>query len=157
MLLAQINYGHSHSPSRFKCFSTARIWFAHRFAKPVRSLRSRNSRNFVGGNHESRTTDKENPASQPIRNSPITAGFFLYSRITRSISAESRITQNPFQTLLYTYFIFVSSFSQLSLQVCNFLLVLFLSKYLLSPMMIYFKRAHTCLTRIAFANHRRHV
>ena len=29
-------------------------------------LRSRNSRNYVGGNHESRTTEKENPASQPI-------------------------------------------------------------------------------------------
>ena len=26
-------------------------------------------------------------------------GFFLYSQITRSVSAESRITQNPFQTL----------------------------------------------------------
>ena len=63
-------------------------------------LRSRNSRNYVGGNHESRTKEKENPASQPIENSRITAGFFRYSRITRSISAESRITQNPFQTLL---------------------------------------------------------
>ena len=71
------------------------------FSQPVRSLRSRNSRNFVGGNHESWTTDKENPASQPIQNSRITAGFFLYSQITRSISAESRITQYPFQTLLY--------------------------------------------------------
>ena len=29
-------------------------------------LRSWNSRNYVGGNHESRTTEKENPASQPI-------------------------------------------------------------------------------------------
>ena len=62
-------------------------------------MRSLRSRNFVGGNHESRTTDKENPASQPTQNSRITAGFSLYSRITSSISAESQITQNPFQTL----------------------------------------------------------
>ena len=91
-----------HPRSMFKC--TARIWFVHRFSQPVRSLRSWNSRNFFGGNHESRTTDKENPASHRKRNSRITAGFFLYSRITRSISSESRITQNPFQTLLkYNY------------------------------------------------------
>ena len=91
-----------HPRSMFKC--TARTWFVHRFSQPVRSLRSRNSRNFFGGNHESWTTDKENPASHPKQNSRITAGFFLYSRITRSISAESRITQNPFQTLLkYNY------------------------------------------------------
>ena len=62
-------------------------------------LRSRNSRNYVSGNYELQTKEKENPASQPIENSRITAGFFRYSRITRSISAESRITQNPFQTL----------------------------------------------------------
>ena len=39
-------------------------------------LLSRNSRNrFVGGNHESRTTDKDHTASQQIWNSRITAGF----------------------------------------------------------------------------------
>ena len=30
-------------------------------------------------------------------------GFFLYSRITCWVSAESRITQNPFQTLLQVF------------------------------------------------------
>ena len=67
------------------------------------------SRIYVDGNHESRTTEKENPRSQPIWNSRITAGFFLYSRITRSISVESRITENPFQTLLMNRVILITN------------------------------------------------
>ena len=41
--------------------------------------------------HKSRTTDKANPASQPIKYSRITAGFILYSRITHPISAEAHL------------------------------------------------------------------
>ena len=58
---AQVNCGHSHSQSIH-----SRLMFKYRQDLVCPSLRSRNSRNFVGGNHESRTTDKENPVSKPM-------------------------------------------------------------------------------------------
>ena len=50
-------------------------------------------------NHDSRMTTSGDNASQLMYNSQITAVFHLFSRFTLSISGNSRIMRNPFQTL----------------------------------------------------------